>query len=183
MTKTYVPILRHETLLPHLPRKCCAAIAKHAVRNLCPHIQRENVFKVDPRAGSDALHLFHERYPSRLLEIGEKLHGFEADFGPVKLGSAYEHAFVESYATMDLVTRREAVLLPDLEGEGLVVAKIHGLEERGSGFAYLVRGAMALDFEHVDDCVAVYDRFLLLCGSHNLRALQHRYGTCGLDNA
>jgi hypothetical protein len=127
VTKTYVPILRHETHFPYLPRKCCAAIAKHAVRDLRPHIQRENVFKVDPRAGSDALHLFHERYPSRFPEIGEKLHGFEADFGPVKLGSAYEQAFVESYATMDLVTRCEAVLLPDLEGEWSVVAKIHGV--------------------------------------------------------
>jgi hypothetical protein len=46
--------------------------------------------------------------------------------------------------------------------------------------AYLVRGAMALDFEHVDDCVAVYDRFLLLCGSNNVRALQHHMARAAL---
>jgi hypothetical protein len=118
--ETHIPILRNEALFAYLPREGRAAVAEHAIRDLGPYVQCEDVFKVEARAVGDPAHLFYQRHPFRLLEGRKELDGFKADFRPGKLGGANEHAFVEGYAAMNLGPGGEAVLVADLEVEWLM---------------------------------------------------------------
>ena len=112
---SYVPVLREEALVASFPGEGCAAVAEHAVCDLGPDVQCENVFKFQASAVGEAAHLFHEWHPCRLLEGGEELDGFEVDLGPGQSGIAFKHAFVEGYAAVDLSAGNGAVLVADLE--------------------------------------------------------------------
>ena len=118
--ETHIPILRNEALFAYLPREGRAAVTEHAIRDLGPYVQCEDVFKVDACAVGDAAHLFYQWHPFRLLEAREELDGFKADLRPGKFGGAHEHAFVEGYAATNLGTGGEAVLVADLEVEWLM---------------------------------------------------------------
>ena len=118
--ETHIPILSKEALFAYLPREGRAAVAEHAIRDLGPYVQCEDVFKVDACAVGDAAHLFYQWHPFRLLEAREELDGFKADLRPGKFGGAHEHAFVEGYAATNLGTGGEAVLVADLEVEWLM---------------------------------------------------------------
>lgn len=115
--ETHIPILRNEALLAYLPREGRTAVAEHAIRDLGPYIQCEDVFKVEARAVGDAAHLFYQWHPCRLLEDREELDGFKADLRPGKLSRAHELAFVEGYTPMNLGAGGDAVLVADLEVE------------------------------------------------------------------
>ena len=122
--ETHIPILRNEALFAYLPREGRAAIAEHAIRNLGPYVQCEDVFKVEACAVGDAAHLFYQWRPCRLLEGREELDSFKADLRPGKLGEAHEHAFVEGYAATNLGAGGEAVLVADLEVDWLM-SRVH----------------------------------------------------------
>ena len=146
--RPYIPVLRDEALVASFPGKGCAAVAEHAVCDLGPDVQCENVFKFQASAVSEAAHLFHERHPCRLLEGGEELEGFEVDLGPAQFGVTHEHAFVKRYATVDLGAGIGAVLVADLEVEQSAIES-----RKWMLCTCLVGCAMALDLAHAGICL------------------------------